>query len=138
MIEESADAREFAVAIDDDLLLIGIQVTPGYVEGNFRLLGVALEFREQRAVLRLGPGLNGPFVQGLRLVGNDKVEIEIDGISETLAAWACAVRIVEREKAWLRFLVAKAVALALKALGVAEMVPLFFAFLRRSFENYFS
>ena len=86
------------------------------------LLGEALEFGEQRAVFRLGPGLDRAFVQRLRLVGNHQVEIEINGVAEALAARAGAVGIVEGEQPRLGLLVAQIAVLAFKALGKAELL----------------
>ena len=41
VLEESADAAEAAVAVDDGLLVFGIEFKPGHVEWDFRLARVA-------------------------------------------------------------------------------------------------
>src|SRR6266853_2209983 len=108
MLEEAADAAETTVTIDDQLLLLGIEFVPGNVQRNPRLAREAFEFGEQRPVFWLSPRLDRTFIQGLALVGDDEVEIEIDGVAETLATRAGAVRIVEGKQARLRFFVATA------------------------------
>ena len=71
---------------------------------------------KQRAVARLGPRLDRAFVERFAAVGNHQIDIEIDRISETLAARAGAVGIVERKQARLRLLIHGAARLALESL----------------------
>src|ERR1700693_4832807 len=99
MIEEAAHARKLAFPIDDHPALLGLELRPGDIKGNVHLFGTALQLSEKRAIFGLGPGLDGAFIQRLRLVGNHQVEIEIDGVSKALAARACAVRIIKRKQA---------------------------------------
>ena len=76
-------------------LLLGIEFVPGHIERDSCLAGEAFEFGEQRAILRFRPGLDRAFVQSFIFVGDDEVEIEVDGVAEALAARASAIRIVE-------------------------------------------
>ena len=68
------------------------------------------------AVTRLGPRLDRAVVKRLALVRNHAVQIEIHGVPESLAARARAIRIVERKKPRLRFLIRRAALLAFEAL----------------------
>ncbi len=80
----------------------------------------ALQLGEQRTVLGLGPGLDGAFGERPRLVRDDQVHVEVDGVAEALAARAGAVGAVEREQARLGLVEAQVAALALEALREAE------------------
>ena len=120
IIEEAAYAGELAFAFDHHAALLRVKLGPRNIERDVGLLGEALELGEERPVFGLGPGIDGAFVQGLRLVGNHQVEIEVDGVAETLAARAGAVGIVEGEQARLGLLVAQVAVLALEALRKAE------------------
>ena len=71
---------------------------------------------KQDAVARLGPRLDGAVVERLAGIGDDEIEIEIDGVAEALAARAGAVGIVEGEQARLGLLVDDAVVFALEAI----------------------
>src|ERR1700735_5204803 len=104
------------VAINDQLLLFGVEFVPGHVRRYPGLAREALQFGKQRPVLWLSPGLNGALIQSLSFIRNNKVEIEIDGVAEALAAGACSVRIIERKQTRLRFLVAGSVDLAFEAM----------------------
>ena len=105
--EEAADAPELAVAVDDEALLVGRQVVPGHVERNAGCARIAAHLGGERAVLRLGPRLDGAFGQGQRLVRDDEVQVEVDGVAEALAARAGPVGIVEGEEARLGLVVAR-------------------------------
>ena len=138
-LEEAADAGEAGVAGDDQGLHFGVEFLPGHVEWNSRLLCEAFEFGEQGAIFRFGPGFDGAFVQRFRLVGDNEVEIEIDGVAEPLTAWAGAVGIIEREQARLGFVVSTAVVFAFEALGEAKALELFiFVVAGSGFEDDFS
>jgi len=141
ILKKSADAAETVVAIDDQLLLPGIQFVPGHVQGNSGLAREALEFGEQRPVLWLGPGLDRAFIQGFALVGDDEVEIDIDGVAEALATWAGAIRVVELKTGAARLFVAAAVILALEALGKTQALgslAIAITIPKRGFENHFA
>ncbi len=118
-------------------MLLGIEFVPGDVQRNFCLAGEALEFGEQWAILRFRPGLDRALVQSFTFVGNNEVEIEIDGVAETLAARAGAVRIVEGKQARLGLFVAAAVVLAFEALGKTQTLG-WFAVARHGVENNFA
>ena len=49
------------------------------------------------AIFWTGPGLNRPTFERLSLVGNDQIEIEVEGVAESLATRAGAVGIVEEK-----------------------------------------
>ncbi len=101
--EEAADAGECGVAVFDEGLLRGCEVVPGDVGGDAGGFGGAFHLAVVGAVFSGGPGGDGAFVESLRLVGDDEVGVEVDGVAEALAAWAGAVGIVEGEEAWLGF-----------------------------------
>jgi len=82
MKEEAAHSGKSAFAFHDEFLLLGIEVNPRHVERNVGLPGEALEFGEQGPVLGLGPRLDSALVQGKSLVGDNEVEIEINGVAK--------------------------------------------------------
>ncbi len=96
------------------------EVVPGHVGGHAGGFGGALHLAVVRAVFRRGPGVNGAVVEGLRSVGDDQTRVEIDGVAETLAARACAERIVEAEQPGLGLAVGAVAGGALKGRGVAH------------------
>ena len=100
--------------------MLFVKVDPCHIQRNAGLLGVALQIREQRAIFRLGPGLNRAIGQGLHLVRDDEVQIEVDGVAKSLTLGTRAVGIVEREKPWLGFFVLQVAVLALKPLREAK------------------
>ena len=83
---------------------------------------LAKRFSSLKSVRYFGlvQGSIAPSVQRFRFVGNDQVEIEVDGVAESLAARASAVRIVEREQPRLGLLVAHVAGLAFEALGETQ------------------
>ena len=95
MCEETADAAERAIAVDDQTLLFRLEFVPGNIQRDSGLAGEAFQFSEQGAVLRLRPRLDRAFVQRFVLVGDDEVEVEVDRVAETLAAGTGAIGIVE-------------------------------------------
>src|SRR6202040_2374689 len=102
VVEKSAHTQKAAFTIQHPLLLLRLKFRPGQVKRDVRLLGIALQVGEERTILGLGPGLNRAFGQSLALVRDHQIEIEIDGVAESLASRAGAVRIVEGEKPRLR------------------------------------
>ena len=121
VIKESAHPRKAAFAADNHPLVLRIECCPGRVERNFHLLSKALQLGVERTVLRLGPGLDSTLSQSLGLVGNDQVEIEVNGVAETLATRARAIRTIEREQPRLGLLVADAAVLALEAIRETDL-----------------
>ena len=116
MIEEATYAQELALAFDDCPALLGIEFSPSHIERNIRLLGKTLQLGKQRAVFGLGPGFNSALIQGFRFVRYHQIEIKIDGVAETLAARAGAIRVVEGKQARLGLFVPQVARLAFEAL----------------------
>src|SRR5262249_42966319 len=115
-------------------LYFGVQVLPRHIQGDPCLFGKALELGKQGTIFRFGPGLYGPFVEGFALVGDDKVEVKVDGVAEALASRTSAVGVIEREQPRFGLIVAAAVVLTLKALREAEAFG-FFPVARSPFEH---
>src|SRR6266571_6043999 len=61
--EETAHPWELCFAVDDQLLMLRIQIRPRHIQRNFYLLREAPQFREQRTVFRLGPGLDRAVIE---------------------------------------------------------------------------
>ena len=137
VIKESAHPRKTAFATDDHALMFLVEFHPRHVKRNFYLLGKALQFGVQRPVLRLSPGLNRTLSQSFPFVGNDQVEIEVDGVAESLAARARAIGIVEREQPRLGLLVTDVTALALEAIREPDLSG-GFSLLRRRLKDHLS
>ena len=117
MIEETAHSQKSAFACNDHPLMFPIKFVPGHIQRDTGFASKALQVGKQRAIFGLGPRLDRALVKGQRLIRNHQVQIEIDRISESLAARTGAVRIVEREQSRFRFLVANIADLALETLG---------------------
>ena len=118
--EEAADARvllRILGAFDDEVLLLVGQVLPRHVEKHLRLLRRALQLRELRAVVRLGPRLDRALLDRLLRIRHDEIHVELDDVAEAVAGRAGAERVVEREQPRLRILVRDAAGAALEALG---------------------
>ena len=120
VVEEAPHTPPLIVTLEDVVLLRGRQVLPRNVQRNPRRSRVALHLRTQRLVFRLGPRLDCAFCQRKGLVRDHQVEVEIDGIPESLALRTCAIGIVEREQTGLRLFVFRAIVLALKTLREAK------------------
>ena len=116
VLKKSADSLEIAVALHQPAALVGGELVIRNVEGNSLRARGAAHFILRHAVARLGPGFHRAFGQSLVLVGNHQVEIEINGISESLAPRAGPVGIVERKQTRLGILINDFAGLALKAL----------------------
>ena len=83
--------------------------------------GLLAQLAEPGPVLGAVPGVDGAIGQRQALVRNHQVQIEIDGVAETLAARARAEGIVEAEQAGLGLLARAMAALAL--VGSRKPVP---------------
>ena len=81
---------------------------------------VLFEIAQPGAVFRLGPRIDGTFIQSERAIRNHAVHVEIDGVSEALAARAGARRGVEAEQNRLWRAEFHAAGFALKALVEAQ------------------
>src|SRR5712692_7459438 len=77
---------------------------------------------KERAIPGLGPRLDGALIERFARVRHDQIQIEVDRVSETLAARTSSVGIVERKKPGLRLLVERTVILAFESL--VERQPL--------------
>src|SRR5690242_10904144 len=121
MLEESVNARKAARAFQHKGLLVQREVVPGDIRRNAVLLRRALQFGEVGPILGAVPRINCAFIEGLRLVRNDEVEVEVDGVAKALAAWAGPVRIVEGEEARLRLAVCAMAVDAFKCGGKAQL-----------------
>src|SRR5258707_1535504 len=105
----------FWIAFQNQPALLGGEMPPRHVGRNTLSSREFLQILKERAVAGLGPWLDRAIVDGLAGIRYDEIQIEIDGISEALAARARAVRIIEGKQARLRLLIQRAIVLALKA-----------------------
>ena len=106
--EKAVDAEESCaggglVAVEEDFMLEGCEVLPGDVEGECEGLGVAAEVGEPGAVFGAVPGVDCAAEEGEGFVGDDEVDVEIDGVAEALTAGTCAEWVVEAEEAGFGF-----------------------------------
>src|SRR5258707_13699237 len=93
------------------------------------------QLRLVRAVLRPSPGINSAVVQRLLLVGNDQVDIEINGVAEPLATLTGTVGIVEGEQPGFWFAIDTVAEFAFKSLGKAQAPRLGFFIPRNRLVN---
>src|SRR5207244_13508723 len=84
-----------------------------------------------------GPRPDRALVQRRGRMREQQLEIEIDRVSQSVAARASAIVVVERKQARLRLFISNIAALALEPLGEAQPLRRF-AITRCSFENYFA
>ena len=97
-----------------------------------------LQLGEPGAILGPVPGIDGSVIQRQSLVGNDQVHVEVDGVAESLAARACAERVVEAEQPRLRFAPGPMAVRALVGRGKAKTRTLRRLFTRNHFEDHFA
>src|SRR6266849_589061 len=116
--EKSLDALVVVlwIAFENQAPLFSSELAPRHVRGNSAAARPFFCVLEEHTVTRLGPRFDGAVVERLARIGNDQIQIEIDGISEALTTRTRAVRIVERKKPRLGFLVESAVVLAFESL----------------------
>src|ERR1700680_3336727 len=119
MIKKSPHPQKLSFPGQHESSVFFLQVRPRHIERNARLLGVTLQIGAQRTILRLGPRFNRAIGQGFDLVRNDEIEVEVDCVPEPLAPRTRPIRVVERKKPRLRFLIPQIANLALKPLRKA-------------------
>src|SRR6202035_2614670 len=90
------------------------------------------------AIARLGPGLNDAFVDGLAAIGDDQIDIEVDGVAKSLATRARAVGIVEGKQARLGLLIGEGAIFAFKAIAKDDAFGRCAGFGGRKFEDGFA
>ena len=123
-VEKSFDAFVvvLGIAFENQPPLFRGELTPRHVRRNSATARPFLCVLKKHSVTRFRPRFDRAVVERLARIGNDQIQIEIDGISKPLAARTRAVRIIEGEKPRLGFLVESAVVLAFEAL--VERKPL--------------
>src|ERR1700682_1389064 len=105
VVEETAYPREAVFTLDNYPLLLRLKLNPGLIQGDPGLFGKTLQFSEQRAIFRFGPGFDRAFIERLRDIWDYQFEIEVDGVAESLAPRTCAIWIVKREQPGLGLLI---------------------------------
>src|SRR6266571_2543937 len=104
------------IAFQNQAALLGGKLPPVRVGGDAPRARPLLRILEERPIARLGPWFNGSVIEGLACIGDHEIQIEVDGVAETLAPRTRSVRIVEREKSRLGLLMERAVILAFESL----------------------
>ena len=120
--EEAFDAGEVLVACQDFFAVSRFQLAPGVAGGDAFPAAEAPQLAQQVAIAGLGPRFDGAVGQGLGAVGDDAVEVEVNGVAEALAARAGAIGTVEAEQARLRLGVGGAAAAAFETLAEAPLL----------------
>src|SRR5256886_1630044 len=105
----------FGIAFKNQAALFGRELTPRHVRGNSAASRPFFDFLKERAIAWLRPRFDGTVVERLAGVGDNEIQIEIDGVSEALATRTRSVRVVEGEQTGLGLLVQRAVILAFEA-----------------------
>jgi hypothetical protein len=83
------------IALHHEGDFFGAEINPRHVEADSAGLGSALQFREMRAVVGLGPRLDRALVDRLLLIGHDQLQVQLDDVAEAMAGWTGAERVVE-------------------------------------------
>ena len=99
--KETAYAGPFASALDDRLLIFFRELNERRSHGNLFYTTELLQFVHGPLVLRFCPGLDRAFFERQTRIGNHKIEIQADRVTEALACWTCPVRVIETEESWL-------------------------------------
>src|SRR5215203_2135886 len=92
-------------AVHHERDFFGAEINPRYIEPDGAGLGSALQLREMRAVMRLGPRLDRALVDRLLLIRHDQLQVQLDNVAEAMAGRAGAEWVVERKQARLRIFV---------------------------------
>ncbi len=100
-----------------------VEEGPGHVHGDAAPAREAPQLGEDRAVVRLVPGLDRPFRQALVLVRHHEVEVHLDQVAEAVTGGAGPEGVVEGEEAGLRLHEDPAARDALEALRDAPPAP---------------
>src|SRR5665213_1896808 len=98
MREKSAHAGERSIPVQNKVLLRRLQVSPRHIQRKNSFLRRAAQFAEHRSIFWPYPRIDCAVIQRACFVWDDLVQIEVDGVAETFAARARAIRIVERKK----------------------------------------
>ncbi len=112
--------EEVADGCEDRLLLLFGQVAEGHGQAHALAARGLAEVAQPGAMFGLGPRIHGAALEGARFVRDGQIHIEVDGVAEALASWACAERVVEAEQARLRFDEGEAALLAGELLAEAQ------------------
>src|ERR1700721_1912014 len=128
----------FSIAIDDRVALGRGKLAKGNFKRNSFGAGEAAHVQRKLTVTRLRPGMDRAVGEGFAFVGDNAIDIEINGVAETLTARTSAVRAVERKQARLRLLVHSATFLALEALVEHQTFRRFTGRVRHKFQNGFA
>ena len=121
--EKTANALVALVAVHDEPPLLGGEILPWHVEPYRGRAGRTFQLGEIRAVVRLGPRLNGALLDRLGRVGDHQVHIQLDDVAKSMARRARTERVVEREQPRLRRLVGQVTGSALEPLRELEPFP---------------
>ena len=96
--------------------MLGPKLPPGDIDCDAAFTCPGFQILKKATVARLGPRFDGALFDGFAGIGDHEVQIEINGIAKTLAARACAIRIVEGKKPRLRLLIQGTVVFAFESL----------------------
>src|SRR5260370_20350862 len=115
--EKSFDALVviLGIAFENQAPLFGSELAPRHVRENSAAARPFFCVLEEHPVTRFRPWFDRTVIKRLARIGNDQIQIEIDGISKALAARTRAERIVERKKSRLGVRVERAVGLAFES-----------------------
>src|ERR1700733_15573789 len=87
----------FSIAIDDRVALGRGKLAKGNFKRNSFGASKAAHVQRKLTVTGFRPGMDRAVGKGLAFVGDDAIDIEIDGVAETLTARASSVRAIERK-----------------------------------------
>src|SRR5229473_8406576 len=138
--EKSFDALVvvLGIAFEIQAQLFSGELAPRHVRGNSATARPFFCVLEEYTVTRLGPRFDGAVVERLARIGNDQIQIEIDGIAEALATRTRSVGIVKGKEPGLRFLVESSVLLAFEAFVERKPLGRIPRTVRDKFENGFA
>src|SRR5579864_7285803 len=83
------------IALDDGVVLCGGEIAVGNIQRYTFGFSETAHVDNKLAIARLRPGFDGAVVERFAFIGDHPVNIEVDGVAESLAARARAIRVVK-------------------------------------------
>src|SRR5260370_6225704 len=133
-----ADEGGRRIGVEKRGTMLGSELESRRIRRNYAQGRLFFGVVKEQAVPMFCRWFDGAVVQRFARIGNDQIQIEIDGVSKSLAAGTRAVRIVEREESRLGLLVESTVALAFESLIERKALGCISRGVRDEFEDGFA
>ena len=122
IFEEPADSGKLFLSIDNQPLVFRIHFRPWHIHRYARASGEPLHLCAIRPVLRFCPWFNRTIFEGFGFVRNYQIQVEVNGVTESLASRTRAERVIERKQSWFRLHIPNTTTFALEALRKPKLL----------------